>query len=319
MNVQLRDRRNALTASLTQFASPASYWQSEYVTPSAWTEHAPFAFWLVDALKPRAIVELGVHTGFSYFALCQAVHALALDARCFGIDRWTGDRHAGFYGDDVYQVVCRHNRRYEGFSRPIRSDFSDACEQFADGAVDLLHIDGFHGYEAVRRDFETWLPKLSERAVVLLHDTAEFSEGFGVHRLWDELRGRYPHFEFAHGHGLGVLGVGEKFPARLSALFDAASDLTTADAVRTVYERLGAAQRAIDLDLRVQELEAAVASYETSMSVRITAPLRAALRLMKSAVGAADDVGARLRDAAALSDQAAQPRHRGDYYRAPTR
>src|SRR5207237_6504273 len=111
------------------FVSPASYWMPELMPVSAWVEHAPFAFWIMDALRPRTIVELGVHHGFSYFVFCQAVQRLHLPARCFAIDTWLGDKHAGFYGDEVYAAVRSNNRRYENFSRLIRSDFSDACAQ----------------------------------------------------------------------------------------------------------------------------------------------------------------------------------------------
>src|SRR5258708_14550533 len=136
----------------------------------------------------------------------------------------------------------------------MRSDFSEACAQFADGSIDLLHIDGYHSYDAVQHDFETWLSKLSDRGVILLHDTAELSQGFGVHRLWAELRGRYPSFEFSHGHGLGVLGVGAKVPARLGALFDLSSDAASAQALRIVYQRLGTAPPAREPQLRIAEL-----------------------------------------------------------------
>ncbi len=180
MNVQMRDP----LSSQHPFISQASFAMPELIVESAWIEHAPFAFWLVDALRPRTVVELGVHRGFSYFVFCQAVRQLGLDARCFGVDSWAGDQHAGFYGEDVFAAASGDNRHYRDFSRLIRGDFADALGAFADGSIDLLHIDGCHTYEAVRRDFEMWLPKLSARGVVLFHDTAEYERGFGVYLLW---------------------------------------------------------------------------------------------------------------------------------------
>jgi hypothetical protein len=206
--------------------------------------------------------------------------------------------------------VCRHNRRYDGFSRLIRAEFSDARAQFADGSIDLLHIDGFHSYEAVRQDFESWLPKLSDRGVILFHDIAEYGRGFGVHRLWSELREQYPHFEFAHGHGLGVLGTGQNLAGPVNALFEATLDPASADAIRTVYRRLGASLRTTELDARVRELETTIAAYQASTSWRVTAPLRAVARLMRSAFGMADDVGTRLRDAASLREDVLRPSRR---------
>src|ERR1041385_565384 len=287
MNVQLRD---ISPASLNSFVSQASYWMPDLRTAAAWAEHAPFGFWLVSALRPRTIVELGVHRGFSFFVFCQAVQRLHLATRCFAVDTWIGDQHAGFYGDEVYDEVCAHNRRYDAFSRLIRSDFSDACGEFAGGSIDLLHIDGCHTYEAVRHDFENWLPKLSRHGVMLFHDTAEYGKGFGVHRLWEELRARYPHFEFRHGHGLGIIGVGDRLPAQVLELFDASASAFSMQAIRTAYERLGGyigglqGVTARDAEIeqllaQVRHLEQVVESYEASTSWRLTTPLRGLARL----------------------------------------
>jgi hypothetical protein len=55
----------------------------------------------------------------------------------------------------------------------------------------------------------------------LFHDISEKQTDFGVWKLWDEVKARYPHFEFLHGHGLGLIAVGERPPQELSWLFEA--------------------------------------------------------------------------------------------------
>src|SRR6516165_6992072 len=187
--------------------------------PGAWTGHLATAFWLAKVVKPRILVELGTHSGNSYSAFCQAISRLELPSRAFAVDTWKGDEHAGFYDESVFQELDVFNQNYFGrFSRLVRSTFDEARQYFADGSIDLLHIDGLHTYDAVRHDFESWLPKLSDRGVVLFHDVNVRTGDFGVWRLWAELRQRYPAFEFVHGHGLGVLAVGADAPAAVAAL-----------------------------------------------------------------------------------------------------
>jgi hypothetical protein len=135
------------------------------------------------------------------------------------VDTWLGDGQAGFYGSDVYdEFRSFHDQRFKAFSSLLRMTFDEACQQIGDKTVDLLHIDGLHSYDAVRHDFDLWLPKLSERATVLFHDTNVREADYGVWRLWDEIAARFPAFEFIHGHGLGVLGVGRNLPLTIRAL-----------------------------------------------------------------------------------------------------
>jgi glycosyltransferase involved in cell wall biosynthesis len=229
-------------AGAARFVTSASFAIPEAFVRSAWIEHAPFAFWIVEALRPRRLVELGTYAGFSYLVFCQAVRRAALDTACFAIDTWEGDDHAGRYGPKVLRRLRRrHDRRYGAFSRLIRSTFDRANPDFADRSIDLLHIDGFHTYEAVKHDFETWLPKLSDRAVVLFHDTDVRETDFGVFRLWEELQTQFPSFEFRHGYGLGVLGVGRDLPKPLTDLFEAARDPEEAETIALIYAGLGAA------------------------------------------------------------------------------
>ena len=246
------------------FISESSFWFPEKLISSAWVTHAPFAFWLTESIRPKMLVELGTHNGFSYFSFCQAVMGNKLDTSCFAVDTWKGDEHSYNYGEEIFAELFKYNNeRYSQFSRLIRSTFDDALKYFADASIDLLHIDGFHTYEAVKHDFQSWLPKLSSRAVVLFHDTNVRERDFGVFKLWNELQDQYPSFEFLHGHGLGVLGIGKELPEKVIQLFAVKSNALKVSQIRGQYDRLGASmferlqicQLAIEIESLKVELE----------------------------------------------------------------
>ncbi len=218
------------------------FWNPSYLAQSTWLEHIPFAFWLVDALQPRKIVELGTHYGSSYFSFCQAVAKLELDTQCFAIDTWSGDKHVSTDSEEIYTQVAEYNQlNYFSFSTLIRSTFDQALEHFEEGSIDLLHIDGLHTLDAVRHDFESWLPKLSPSAVVIMHDTNVRKRGFGVFQFFNELKRHYPHCEFSHGHGLGVVGIGNKQHASMQALYALSSKPFALQQVKEIFSHLGKA------------------------------------------------------------------------------
>ncbi|WP_238476163.1 class I SAM-dependent methyltransferase [Agromyces mariniharenae] len=288
----------ARTALEPSWLGPASYWQPAHIPTSAWLEHAPFGFWLVDELRPRAVAELGTHYGFSFFVFAEAVRRLGLESQLYALDTWQGDDHAGFYGEDVYESVRTvADRDYAGFTHLLRGYFSDSRPLIEDASIDLLHIDGRHGYADAREDFDEWASAVRDGGVILFHDIAERSEGFGVWRLWEELAPRHPSFSFTHGHGLGVLGVGDVRSDGLTALFEA--DAATVREARATYERLGAVvSRQATLEAmpaevaslhdvvhslsgeidrlhgEIERREAAITELRASTSWRVTRPLR---------------------------------------------
>ena len=190
---------------------------------SAWNEHVPFAMMVVEMQKPSMVVELGTHWGVSYCAWCQAVETIGLATECCAVDTWEGDPDTGFYDDEVYNDLEEHHDQYRSFSKLLRMTFDEALPHIPDRSVDLLHIDGRHSYEAVKHDYETWLPKMSEKGVILFHDTVVTERGFGVHKLWKELSPHYPSFNFEHGFGLGVLAVGKDQSDAFKSFLDTAT------------------------------------------------------------------------------------------------
>lgn len=185
---------------------------------SAWYEHIPFAYYLIEMAQPKCLVELGTHNGVSYLAFCQAIQSLSLDTKAFAVDTWGGDEMAGYYGEEVLsELRAFHDSRYAKFSSLLRMTFDEGADYFSNGSIDLLHIDGLHTYEAVKHDFENWRKKLTPNAIVIFHDTNVHENEFGVWRYWEELREEFKSFEFYHGHGLGVLTLADSFPAGLSA------------------------------------------------------------------------------------------------------
>ena len=193
-----------------------------------WIGHIPFAFELVGRQRPAVLVELGTYSGSSFAAFCQAAEASGAGTKCYGVDLWEGDIHMGKFDAALFSEIDGYvGAKYPGIAHLVRKDFNAAAGLFADRSVDLLHIDGTHTYEAVSNDFHTWLPKMSERGVVLFHDvnvnmenTGPASRKFGVRKVFDEVKGRYPHFEFAHCWGLGVIVVGANAPGAVMELVE---------------------------------------------------------------------------------------------------
>jgi len=243
-----------------------------------WSGHLPFVNDLIAALRPSLLVELGTHYGESYFGMCQAVQENGVSCKCYAVDTWQGDPHAGYDDESVFVEVDAYNQRhYRPFSTLLRTTFDDAKKNFGDGTVDLLHIDGLHTYDAIRHDFDNWFPKVRPGGVVLLHDTAARHEEFQVWKLWEELARQYPHLEFHHSRGLGVLqkpgaagGSGESVDAILS------TSTSSQDFVRHYYALQAdlLERRRLAESLSGSERDAAVAERDRAFAERDAALMR---------------------------------------------
>ncbi len=193
-------------AHLLRYTTYTSTYPTTNAETYPWSGHRYFADMLVREYRPEKLVELGTHYGVSFFAFCQAVAEAELNTQCYAIDSWQGEEHAGFYSHDVYDFVEAYTKEhYAPFAHLLRTYFDDAVNDFAEASIDILHIDGFHSYEAVKHDFETWLPKVKPGGIVLFHDACVFQADFGVHTFWSEIEKDSSETRlFTHSNGLGV-------------------------------------------------------------------------------------------------------------------
>jgi len=241
---------------------------------------APLAMVLIDLLRPRAFVELGGGNGFLYCSFCQAVRELQLDCRCFRISPEGKQDDSG--GKSFAEMKEHHDAFYHGFSSLIQNNFDSALPQFKEKSIDLLHLENAQSYEAVKQIIEVWLPKMSDRGVMILGNTNLYDSGFDVWRLWKEIKARHPHFEFAQQGGLGVFAVGNNVPAGLQALLQASD--AEASLIREFFsqtgERLGSRlqnnlsdnglqSRVKDLSLQLQGKKDELAEKESTIKALI--------------------------------------------------
>ncbi len=122
-----------------------------------------------NAKSGAVFVEIGVWQGKSTIYLADKIKSSRKKINFFAIDTFEGSpEHTGELADlarrqttlyDIFQAnleACGCAK----YVTPIKGDSAASADQFEDGSVDFLFIDGAHEYEAVKRDIEAWLPKM---------------------------------------------------------------------------------------------------------------------------------------------------------------
>jgi hypothetical protein len=178
-------------------------------------------FGLVSLIKPRRFVELGTLEGSSFFAFNQAVSEGAIDSEAIAVSSWSsGEETNG--GQKTFEAFEFLATKYADSIGVLRMAYSKAAQRFDDGSIDLLHLDGFCDAEPLEAVLDDWLPKLSSRGVILLHDINAQTHKSAVWRVWERMRQTYPSFEFRHDRGLGVACYGNSCAPGLLTLIKTA-------------------------------------------------------------------------------------------------
>lgn len=199
-----------------------------------WSGHRNFAYDFVNYLRPEIVVELGSHYGCSAFTFAQAAKDFELDVKMFFVDTWQGDDFTKKYDNDVYTIFSNTVERFYSNQNinMLRMTFDEAVEKFDDKSIDLIHIDGSHYYEDVKRDFETWLPKIKDNGIIMLHDVScdiVLDDIMGSYKYWLELKEKYEYtVDFDFSWGLGIIFLDK----------DKYEEFKTSGVIKEKYQRI---------------------------------------------------------------------------------
>lgn len=153
-------------------------------TVPGWLEESNAAvfYGVVAELRPSTVVEIGSYLGRSTVLLGLALRAYGGDgARLTAIDPHTGDRQQlaklnleEMPTYDLFRLHCLG----AGIDDLLdaRRATSDEVAVTWDRAIDLLYIDGWHSYEAVRSDARNWAARLAPDGVACFDDYGNYPE-----------------------------------------------------------------------------------------------------------------------------------------------
>ncbi len=133
----------------------------------------------VEKIKPKIILEIGVHQGYSI----EAWRCLFPDADVIGIELHPegimipkNDPKVYVWGGDSHDQLTSHEVR-----NLLNGDF-----------VDFLFIDGDHTYQGVKKDFEMYAPLVKSGGIIAFHDAAlKDNPLVEVYKFWEEIAGKY--------------------------------------------------------------------------------------------------------------------------------
>ncbi|WP_376742667.1 hypothetical protein [Ensifer canadensis] len=254
------------------FSNQAAFWRPRHAAASPMLGHVPFLFWLMGTVRPRIVMQSDIGDGVVYMALCQAADRLGDSVMCLGIQA----------NEPLIPpaMLEQHDTHYSDFSELFHGSLINAAQRF-NGEIDLLvlnkAIDG-HAMESLQNDL---LPRLSDRAVILLCNPEDVFPDISVRNVLLPKQTKPIVIDpvSAGGQKIEVVLYGKHQSERLNLLADQHPGKPTYLATRQAFSRLGQGVEAIQKveDLRkerdhlnrlFQSAQAALEQHEKELAAK---------------------------------------------------
>jgi cephalosporin hydroxylase len=168
----------------------------------------------MQSREPRVVGEIGMKYGGSTFLFLQVLSRIELMV--------VVDLQLNYPAAAKLKYLSSSHARMHCISGNSHSSETVArvSRCLAGRKFDLLFIDGDHSYEGVRKDFVSYQAMVKEGGAIAFHDIVpDDTTRYGrpqsdscysgeVYLLWQELKKRYPYFEFISDPNQNGLGIG---------------------------------------------------------------------------------------------------------------
>jgi hypothetical protein len=167
-------------------------------------DHMCFEYDLVEALRPRTVVDLGAGDAASFFVFCQSMRDHDIDGVCFAVDEWQDDAKKP-EEDETHSLSINHHARtyHRGIAYLSKLSPDNALTHFAEGTIDLLRIDAQRVGTPLDALVDAWTPRVAPGGVVLCPGVLRKDGDLGA--AWERVTRRRRGTTFERGFGLGVL------------------------------------------------------------------------------------------------------------------
>ena len=161
---------------------------------------------IVEAFKPKRIVELGVYRGGTLYpwTMCATDDAIVVGIDTPGTPPEVNENLQKWLKPEQRGLILLEDTR--------SPDTRDKALAFLGGQVDFLFIDADHRYSWVKADYDTWLPHVRSGGLIGFHDVRDNPPGCDSMRFFEDIRVGYKKSEVIYhpyptGQGIGLLWV----------------------------------------------------------------------------------------------------------------
>jgi predicted O-methyltransferase YrrM len=161
--------------------------------------------------RPQGVLEIGTASGGTLLllTLAAAPDATVISVDLPGVERFGGSFplwKRSYFQRFVLPSQQLHLLRADSHAP---STLQGVRSILANRQLDLLFIDGDHSYNGVRADWEMYGPLVAPDGVIAFHDILPQPQESGceVNALWQELKGKFEHWEIVAKSGL-AWGIG---------------------------------------------------------------------------------------------------------------